>query len=49
MLDVIAIVLFVAWALGVAAAHTMGGFIHLFLALAVLITLVRLIQGRPTA
>jgi Family of unknown function (DUF5670) len=46
MLWTIAIVLLVLWALGLVSAYTMGGFIHLLLVAAVILILVRLIQGR---
>lgn len=46
MLTLIAIVLLVLWALGLVSAHTMGGFIHILLVVAVVMVLVRIIQGR---
>jgi hypothetical protein len=46
MLTTIAIVLVVLWALGLVSSYTMGGFIHVLLVVAVVIILVRLIQGR---
>lgn len=46
MLWTIAIVLLVLWALGWVSAYTMGGFIHLLLAVAVVVVLVRVIQGK---
>ena len=46
MLTTIAIVLLVLWALGLVSAYTMGGFIHVLLVVAVVIFLVRVIQGR---
>jgi len=46
MLWTIAIVLIVLWALGLVSAYTMGGFIHVLLVLAIVIVLVRVIQGR---
>jgi hypothetical protein len=46
MLWTIAIILLVLWALGLVSAYTMGGFIHILLVVAVVIILVRLIQGR---
>ena len=39
-------VLLVLWALGLVSSYTMGGFIHLLLVVAVLVVLVRVIQGR---
>ena len=46
MLWTIAVVLLVLWVLGFATAHAMGGFIHILLVAAVVMVLVRLIQGR---
>jgi hypothetical protein len=46
MLWTLAVVLLVLWALGWVTAYTMGGFIHLLLVAAVIMVLVRLIQGR---
>jgi hypothetical protein len=47
MLMTIAIVLLVLYALGLVTSYTMGGLIHILLVAAVVIVLVRLIQGRP--
>jgi hypothetical protein len=46
MLWTIAVLLLVLWALGLVSSVTMGGFIHLLLVAAVVVVLVRLIQGR---
>ena len=46
MLFTIAIVLLVLWAVGLVSAYTMGGFIHILLVVAIVVILVRLIQGR---
>ena len=46
MLMTIAIVLIVLWLLGFLTSYTMGGLIHVLLVVAVVILLVRLIQGR---
>jgi hypothetical protein len=46
MLESIAILLIVLWALGLVTSYTMGGFIHVLIVLAVVVILVRLIQGR---
>ena len=46
MLETIAILLIVLWALGLVTSYTMGGFIHVLIVLAVVVILVRLIQGR---
>jgi hypothetical protein len=42
----IAVVLLVLWLLGLVSSYTMGGFIHILLVVAVVMLLVRLIQGR---
>ena len=49
MLMSIAILLLVLYALGLVTSYTMGGLIHILLVAAVVIVLVRLIQGRPVA
>jgi len=46
MLWTIAVILFVLWALGLATAYTMSGFIHLLLVIAIVVVLIRVIQGR---
>ena len=46
MLETIIILLVVLWALGMVSSYTLGGFIHLLLVLAVIVLLVRVIQGR---
>jgi len=46
MLWTIVVVLFVLWAIGLVTSTTMGGLIHLLLVAAVLMVLVRVIQGR---
>ncbi len=46
MLETIAVVLVLLWLLGLVSSYTLGGFIHLLLVLAVIVILVRLIQGR---
>jgi Family of unknown function (DUF5670) len=46
MLETIAVVLLVMWALGLATSVTMGGFIHILLVLAVIVVAIRLVQGR---
>ncbi len=46
MLWTIAVILIVLWALGLVTSYTMGGFIHLLLVVAIIVVLVRLIQGR---
>jgi hypothetical protein len=46
MLETIAILLIVLWALGLITSYTMGGFIHVLIVIAVVMLLLRLIQGR---
>ena len=46
MLETIAIVLIVLWLLGIVSSYTMGGFIHALLVIAIVMILVRVIQGR---
>jgi len=46
MLETIAIILLVLWLLGMVSAHTMGGFIHALLVVAIVMFLVRVISGR---
>jgi hypothetical protein len=46
MLETIAVVVVVLWLLGLVTSHTMGGFIHLLLVIAVVVILVRIIRGR---
>ena len=46
MLWTIAVVLLVLWALGLVSSYTMGGFIHIFLIIAIVVVLVNIIQGR---
>ena len=42
----IAIVLIVLWALGLVTSYTMGGLIHILLVVAIVVILIRVIQGR---
>jgi len=46
MLETIAIILIVFWALGLVSSYTMGGFIHILLILAIVVILMRVIRGR---
>jgi hypothetical protein len=46
MLWTIAVVLVVLWALGLVSSYTMGGFIHILLVLAIIVIIIRVIQGR---
>jgi hypothetical protein len=46
MLWTIAVVLMILWVLGLVSSYTMGGLIHVLLVFAVVMVLVRIIQGR---
>jgi hypothetical protein len=46
MLYTIALILIIAWLLGLVSSYTLGGFIHILLVVAIVAVLVRLIQGR---
>ena len=46
MLMTIAIVLLVLWLLGIVTSYTLGGFIHILLVVAIIVVLLRVIQGR---
>jgi hypothetical protein len=48
MLETIAIILIVLWLLGLISSYTMGGFIHVLLVIAIVVIVLRLIQGRRT-
>lgn len=46
MLETIAVVLLILWVLGLVSSYSMGGFIHILLVIAIVVVLIRLIQGR---
>ncbi len=46
MLETIAIVLVVLWVLGLVTSHSIGGFIHVLLVIAVIFILIRIIRGQ---
>lgn len=46
MLYTVALVLIVLWLLGIVTSTTIGGFIHILLVIAVIIVLLRIIQGK---
>jgi hypothetical protein len=46
MLWTIALILIVLWLLGLVSSYTMGGFIHVLLVIAIVVVLIRVIQGR---
>ncbi|HSE64514.1 MAG TPA: lmo0937 family membrane protein [Thermoanaerobaculia bacterium] len=47
MLWTIFIILLVLWLLGLVSGYTLNGFIHILLVIAVVVLIIRLIQGRP--
>lgn len=49
MLWTIAVILGILWLLGLVSSYTLGGLIHLLLVLAIVVVLVRIIQGRRPA
>lgn len=46
MLTTIAIILVLLWMLGLITSFTLGGFIHILLLIAILVVIIRVIQGR---
>ena len=46
MLWTIAVIMLVLWVLGLVSSYTLGGFIHLLLVAALVVILIRVIQGR---
>ena len=46
MLYTVAVILIVLWLLGLVTSYTLGGFVHILLVLAIVVILVRVIQGR---
>lgn len=46
MLETIVIILVILWLLGLVSSYTMGGLIHILLVLAIVMILLRVIQGR---
>ncbi len=46
MLYTIAIILVILWILGLVSSYTLGGFIHILLVIAIVVILIRVIQGR---
>ena len=46
MLSTLVVVLLVLWLLGVVTSYTIGGLIHILLVLAIIMVLLRIIQGR---
>jgi hypothetical protein len=46
MLWTIAVILLVLWLLGLVSGYTINGFIHILLVIAIIVVIIRLIQGR---
>ena len=46
MLETIVIILLILWVLGLVTSYTMGGVIHILLVIAIVVILIRVIQGR---
>jgi hypothetical protein len=46
LLWTVAIILMIMWLLGLVTSYTLGGFIHILLVLAIIVVLIRVIQGR---
>lgn len=46
MLETVAIVLIILWALGLVSSVTLGGFIHILLVFAIIVIVIRVLQGR---
>jgi Family of unknown function (DUF5670) len=45
-LSTLAIILVILWLLGLVTSYTLGGFIHILLVVAIVVVLIRVIQGR---
>ncbi|MBU3624286.1 lmo0937 family membrane protein [Polynucleobacter sp. AP-Latsch-80-C2] len=46
MIQAIAVILLILWLAGIITSYTLGGFIHILLVIAIVMFLVRIIQGR---
>jgi hypothetical protein len=42
----VGVILLILWLLGIVTSYTLGGFIHILLVLAIIVILIRVIQGR---
>jgi uncharacterized protein (DUF58 family) len=47
MLWTIFVILLVLWLLGLVSSYTLGGYIHILLVIALVVVVIRVIQGRP--
>ena len=46
MLEIIAVVFVMLWLLGLITSYTMGGFVHILFVIAIVVIVVRFLQGR---
>jgi len=46
MLETLAIILIILWLVGLVSSYTLGGFIHILLVIAIIVIVLRVIQGR---
>jgi len=46
LLWTVAVILLIMWLLGLVTSYTLGGFIHILLVLAIIVVLIRVLQGR---
>ena len=46
MIETLAIILIILWILGLVSSYTLGGFIHILLVIALIVIVLRVIQGR---
>jgi hypothetical protein len=46
LLWTVAVILIILWLLGMVSSYTLGGFVHILLVLAIIVVLIRVIQGR---
>ncbi|MDI1278955.1 lmo0937 family membrane protein [Methylobacter sp.] len=46
MLETLAILLIILWIFGLVSSYTLGGFIHILLVIAIIVIVLRIIQGR---
>lgn len=46
MLETIVVILLILWVLGLVSSYTMGGLIHILLVVAIVVVLLRVVQGR---
>ncbi|WP_373187903.1 lmo0937 family membrane protein [Halopseudomonas sp.] len=46
MLETLIVILIILWALGLVSSFTMGGLIHILLVIALVVIVIRVLQGR---